>query len=61
MEYMGTREASIKWGVPQETIAKKCREHKIDGVEHDDVGCPWRIPIDTECPFQKKGDKWYLK
>ncbi len=61
MEFMGTKEASIKWGVPQNTISKKCRERKIDGIEQDSVGSPWRIPIDLECPFEKRGERWYIK
>lgn len=50
MEYMGTREASQKWGIPQKTIEKKCRNGEIDGVEQDEVGCPWRIPVNAPRP-----------
>ena len=49
-EYMGTKEASEKWGVSQGTIAKWCREGKIPGAEQDAEGSPWRLRIDTECP-----------
>ena len=53
MEFMGTNEASEKWGVKQSTISKWCREGKIEGAEHDRKGSPWRIPINTESPKNK--------
>lgn len=53
--YMGTSEASKKWGIKSETIAKLCREGKIAGAEQDGKGRPWRIPINTSNP-SKKGE-----
>jgi helix-turn-helix, psq domain len=51
--FMGTKEASKLWGVPQSTITRWCREKKIKGVEHDDVGSPWRIPKNAVPPKRK--------
>ena len=50
-EYMGTREASEKWGVSQNTISGWCREGRILKAEQDRKGSPWRIPIDTKRPI----------
>lgn len=41
MEFMGTKEASEKWGIPQQTISKLCREKRIE-AEQDAPGSPWR-------------------
>lgn len=49
MEFMGTKEASEKWGIPQQTISKLCREKRIE-AEQDAPGSPWRIPINTPRP-----------
>jgi hypothetical protein len=46
----GTSEFAKKWGVPQSTVAKWCRERKIPGVEQDGPGKPWRIPDDAKPP-----------
>lgn len=46
-KFMGTKEASEKFGLSQSTISKKCREGKIKGAEQDKKGSPWRIPIDA--------------
>ena len=47
--YMGTKEASKRWGVSQNTISRWCREKKIP-AEHDAAGSPWRIPVDAMPP-----------
>lgn len=52
-KYMGTSEASEKWGRSQNTISKACREGKVEGAEQDGPGKPWRIPIDAQNPFVK--------
>ena len=52
MEFMGTKEASERWGMSQANIAKLCREGKISGAEHDKKGSPWRIPINTPKPMK---------
>ncbi len=54
MEFMGTKEASEKWNVSQNTVSKWCRENKIPNAEQDAKGSPWRIPIDTPCPNNKQ-------
>ena len=50
---IGSKEASLKWGVSQATISKWCREGKIKGAEQDAKGSPWRIPKDAERPSIK--------
>ena len=52
MQFMGTKEASNRWGVSQARVARWCREGKIEGAEQDEPKSPWRIPIDTVKPFQ---------
>ena len=52
--YMGTKEASEKWGFSQSQISKWCRAGLIEGAEQDKYGCPWRIPSDAKCPLKKK-------
>lgn len=46
--FMGTKEASEKWGLSQSYISKLCRIGKIPGAEQDAKGSPWRIPADAE-------------
>ena len=50
MEFMGTKQASEKWGYSQSTISNWCRNGDIKDDEQDKKGCPWRIPINAECP-----------
>lgn len=53
MEYMGTKEASEKWGYTQQTIQKWCRDGKIYLVikaEKSKYNGQWQIPKDAECP-----------
>lgn len=50
MEYMGTKEASEKWGYKQSTISAMCRDGVIESAEQDAKGSPWRIPVDTPNP-----------
>lgn len=47
---MGTREAADRWGYEQGTIAKWCREGKIEGADQDKPRSPWHIPKDAKCP-----------
>ena len=35
MEYMGTKQASKKWGVPKDKISHWCRDGLIKGAEQD--------------------------
>lgn len=50
MEFMGAKEASEKWGIPQKAIPKMCRDGRIPYAEQDAKGSPWRIPINAERP-----------
>lgn len=50
MEYMGTKQASEKWGYSQATISNWCRKGIIKDAEQDKAGSPWRIPINADCP-----------
>lgn len=54
-QFMGSSEASEKWGCKQATVSKLCREGKIKGAEQDGKGKPWRIPVETPNPFLKQG------
>lgn len=54
MEYMGTKEASEKWGYKQSTISAMCRDGIIEGAEQDAKGSPWRIPVNAPNPKTKR-------
>ena len=56
-EYMGTKEASEKWGYRQETIRKWISMGLIPKAEQDKKGSPWRMPADTPCPKPIKNKK----
>lgn len=51
---MGTSEAAEKWGCSRDEVSKLCRMGKISGAEQDGKGKPWRIPVDTPNPFEKR-------
>jgi len=53
-QYMGTKEASSKWGYKQQTISNWCRKGMVSGAEQDAVGSSWRIPSDAKCPKKIK-------
>ena len=55
MADIGTKEASIKWGVSQETVQRWCRNKKIKGATQDFKGSPWHIPADAVPPIKRKG------
>ncbi len=57
MSDMGTKEASELWGYSQETIAKWCREHLIEGATQDKKSSPWHIPKEAKCPKPIKNNK----
>lgn len=57
MADMGTKEASLLWGVPQATIQKWCRNGKIKGATQDKKGSPWHIPKDAVPPIFKNKEK----
>lgn len=50
MEFMGTKQASEKWGYKQATIRQWCFDGLIPNAEQDKKGSPWRIPINAQCP-----------
>ncbi|MBP3392739.1 MAG: helix-turn-helix domain-containing protein [Clostridia bacterium] len=54
MSDIGTKEASIKWGVSQKTIQRWCREGKIPNATQDGKGSPWHIPINAKPPRDKQ-------
>lgn len=54
MADMGTKEASEKWGVSQQTVQNWCRRGLVAGATQDKKGSPWHIPKDAPNP-QKKG------
>lgn len=55
MEYMGTKEAADIWGYSQATIAKWCREGKIQlEVKPKKKGGQWQIPVNAKCPKPKR-------
>lgn len=55
--FVGTKVMAERWGISQSTITKWCRENRIPGAEQDEVGSPWRIPEDAECPRKKVVNK----
>lgn len=55
MADMGTKEAAARWGVTQATVAKWCREGKIQPAPtQDKVGSPWHIEVDAIPPTKNK-------
>lgn len=58
MGYMTTKEASAKWGYPESTIRKWCREEKLFVV----CGAikksgRWQIPENAQCPMPLRSKK----
>ena len=53
MADMGTKEASEKWGVSQQTVQNWCRTGRILGATQDKKGSPWHIPKDSQKPTRK--------
>ena len=54
MADMGTREASIKWGVPQRWVQDWCRKTTDKRITQDKKGSPYHIPKDYPNPFNSK-------
>ena len=55
MADMGTKEAGEKWGVPQRTVEKWCREGKITPQPTQDKrGSPWHIQKDAVPPIIRR-------
>lgn len=57
LEYMGTSQASDKWGIPSSIIAGYCRKGKIKSAEQDKPGSPWRIDVNEPKPDYKPRKK----
>ena len=57
MATIGTKEAAERLGLKQATVAKMCRERKIDGAEQDSKGSPWHIPEATIEKMLKENHK----
>ena len=51
--YMGTKEASLLWGYPQNTISRWCQQGKVPGAQQTAPCSPWLIPRDAVCPVEK--------
>lgn len=47
MATLGTKEAAELLKLKQATVAKMCREGRIEGAEQDAKGSPWHIPEAT--------------
>lgn len=53
MADMGTKEASILWGVPQRKVWEFCKNCKDKRITQDKPGSPYHIPKDYPNPFKK--------
>jgi len=54
MSDMGTKEASIRWGVPQWKVQKWCKNQNDPRITQDKTGSPYHIPKDYPNPFKKE-------
>lgn len=54
MADMGTKEASIKWGVSQKKVQDFCRKTTDERITQDKKGSPYHIPMDYPNPFKKE-------
>ncbi len=54
---IGTREAAIRLGLTQQTVAKYCRKGLIENATQDKEGSPWHIPITSIESFLKARNK----
>ena len=52
MEYMSTKDASVKWGISERRIRLLCSENRIEGAFS--LGKTWNIPRDAEKPFDRR-------
>ena len=48
MDYISSKEASLKWCISERRIQKLCEEGRIDGVVR--FSKVWAIPKDTDKP-----------
>ena len=52
MEYMSTKDASVKWGISERRIRVLCSENRIEGAFS--LGKTWNIPKNAEKPFDRR-------
>ena len=52
MEYISTKEASLKWGISERRVRVLCSENRIEGAFS--LGKTWNIPKNAEKPFDKR-------
>lgn len=51
MEYITVHEASERWGYPEATIRKWCKEGTLDVViKAEKKSGRWQIPANAKCP-----------
>lgn len=55
MEYISTKEASLKWGISERRIRVLCSENRIEGAFS--LGKIWNIPKNAEKPFDNRFEK----
>ena len=51
---IGTKEAALMWGYPQDTVWEWCRSGRIQGAVHGGPGKSWQIPADAKCPLPER-------
>ena len=59
MEYISTKDASIKWGISERRIQKLCEENRINGAIR--FSRVWAIPKDAEKPLDARLKSEILK
>jgi len=55
MEYISTKQASLKWGISERRIRVLCSENRIEGAFS--LGKTWNIPITAEKPQDNRFEK----
>ncbi len=55
MDYISTKDASLKWGISERRIRILCSENRIKGAFS--LGKTWNIPKDAEKPFDRRFEK----
>ena len=55
MDYISTKEASLKWGISERRIRVLCCENRIEGAFT--LGKTWNIPRNAEKPFDNRFEK----
>jgi len=49
MDYIGAKEAAVKWGITQRRVEVLCLNGQVHGVER--IGSMWLIPKNAEKPM----------